>query len=110
MVAEHLCMLRITVLVWSQANDEYIFTIRNPANIQGKVAIGVSYEAFVDDVQVLISIDCGLKEAHRLTCIMSHQSCMLFCSLLVAMCSKHVHRPCSAIDALRAYLQTLFCN
>lgn len=35
-----------------QANDEYIFTIRNPANVQGKVAIGVSYEAFVDDVQV----------------------------------------------------------
>ena len=35
-----------------QVNDEYIFTIRNPANIQDKVAIGVSYEAFVDDVQV----------------------------------------------------------
>ena len=39
-----------------QANDEYIFTIRNPANIQGKVAIGVSYEAFVDDVQVSMTL------------------------------------------------------
>ena len=36
---------------WVQVNEEYIFTIRNPASVTGP-AIGVSYDAFVDDVQV----------------------------------------------------------
>lgn len=32
--------------------EEFILTIRNPAVIKGKKGLGVSYEAFVDDVQV----------------------------------------------------------
>ena len=35
-----------------QAGEEFVLTIRNPAVIKGKKALGVSYEAFVDDVQV----------------------------------------------------------
>ena len=34
-----------------QAGEEFILTIRNPQNVDGP-AIGVSYDAFVDDVQV----------------------------------------------------------
>ena len=35
-----------------QVGEEFILTIRNPAVIPGKKGLGVSYEAFVDDVQV----------------------------------------------------------
>ncbi len=35
-----------------QAGEEFVLTIRNPAVIEGKKGLGVSYEAFVDDVQV----------------------------------------------------------
>ena len=34
-----------------QAGEEFTLTIRNPQNVDGP-AIGVSYDAFVDDVQV----------------------------------------------------------
>ena len=50
-----------------QVNDEIIFTIRNPASIQSKVALGVSYEAFVDDVKV-----CSCHSA-----ISKHNACIL---------------------------------
>lgn len=36
----------------AEAGEEFVLTIRNPAVIEGKKALGVSYEAFVDDVQV----------------------------------------------------------
>lgn len=35
-----------------QVGEEFVLTIRNPAVIKGKKGLGVSYEAFVDDVQV----------------------------------------------------------
>ena len=34
-----------------------MLTIRNPANVEGKKGLGVSYEAFVDDVQVQSPVD-----------------------------------------------------
>lgn len=36
----------------AEAGEEFVLTIRNPAVIEGKKGLGVSYEAFVDDVQV----------------------------------------------------------
>ncbi|KAL3148513.1 hypothetical protein ABBQ38_013952 [Trebouxia sp. C0009 RCD-2024] len=36
----------------AEVGEEFILTIRNPAVIPGKKGLGVSYEAFVDDVQV----------------------------------------------------------
>lgn len=50
-----------------QVSDEIILTIRNPASIQSKVALGVSYEAFVDDVKV-----CSCHSA-----ISIHSACIL---------------------------------
>ena len=50
-----------------QVNDEIILTIRNPASIQSKVALGVSYEAFVDDVKVS-SCDSAISK---------HNACIL---------------------------------
>ena len=41
-----------TFLHLPQAGEEFVLTIRNPAVIEGKKGLGVSYEAFVDDVQV----------------------------------------------------------
>ena len=35
-----------------QVGEEFTLTIRNPQNVEGP-AIGVSYDAFVDDVQVI---------------------------------------------------------
>ena len=34
-----------------QVGEEYVLTIRDPKTVEGR-AIGVSYDAFVDDVQV----------------------------------------------------------
>lgn len=45
-------LLLKTFLQFSQAGEEFVLTIRNPAVIEGKKGLGVSYEAFVDDVQV----------------------------------------------------------
>lgn len=52
----------------SQAGEEFVLTIRNPAVIEGKKGLGVSYEAFVDDVQV--GHTCLLSKC-SLTCILS---------------------------------------
>ncbi len=41
-----------TFMQFPQAGEEFVLTIRNPAVIEGKKGLGVSYEAFVDDVQV----------------------------------------------------------
>ena len=41
-----------------QVGEEFILTIRIPAVIRGKMGLGVSYEAFIDDVQVTISLSC----------------------------------------------------
>ena len=35
-----------------QVGEEYIFTIRTPSSGNGCTALGVSYDAFVDDVEV----------------------------------------------------------
>ena len=40
----------------AEAGEEYVFTIRNPASVTG-AAIGVSYDAFVDDVEVCLSLN-----------------------------------------------------
>ena len=40
-----------------QVGEEYVFTIRNPQSVTG-AAIGVSYDAFVDDVEVVPWICC----------------------------------------------------
>jgi len=45
-------LLLKTFMQFSQAGEEFVLTIRNPAVIEGKKGLGVSYEAFVDDVQV----------------------------------------------------------
>ena len=45
-------LLLKTFVQFSQAGEEFVLTIRNPAVIEGKKGLGVSYEAFVDDVQV----------------------------------------------------------
>ena len=37
-----------------QVGSEYTFTIRDPATVKG-IAFGVSYDAFIDDVQVCLS-------------------------------------------------------
>ncbi len=34
-----------------QTGEDFVFTVRDPATVEGQ-AIGVSYAAFVDDVQV----------------------------------------------------------
>ena len=44
-----------------QVGEEFILTIRNPAVIKGKKGLGVSYEAFVDDVQVKMPKNCSLS-------------------------------------------------
>ena len=51
----HLLDKRFTLKMctqFPQAGEEFVLTIRNPAVIEGKKGLGVSYEAFVDDVQV----------------------------------------------------------
>jgi predicted RNA-binding protein with TRAM domain len=35
----------------AEVGEDYIFTVRDPASVDG-VAFGVSYDAFIDDVQV----------------------------------------------------------
>ncbi|KAK9817658.1 hypothetical protein WJX72_000267 [[Myrmecia] bisecta] len=45
----------------AEVGEEYVFTIRDPSVLEGN-AIGVSYDAFIDDVQVgdLVVVDGGM--------------------------------------------------
>ena len=43
---QHACILLLL-----QTGEDFVFTVRDPATVEGQ-AIGVSYAAFVDDVQV----------------------------------------------------------
>ncbi len=42
---------RVKASVRAQVGEEYVLTIRDPSSV-GAMAIGVSYDAFVDDVVV----------------------------------------------------------
>lgn len=56
-----------------QVGEEFVLTIRNPAVIKGKKGLGVSYEAFVDDVQV--SYHHVSRAAKNWTCMCSYEAC-----------------------------------
>lgn len=51
-----------------QVGSEYTFTIRDPSTVTG-IAFGVSYDAFIDDVQARTDphpLDCAMQPSFPL--------------------------------------------
>ena len=48
--------------------EEFVLTIRDPARVEGR-AIGVSYDAFIDDVQVRWPTPAALQRWHKHPCM-----------------------------------------